>query len=226
MAHLPHPHASNYNSIEKVEAYWNRFKPPSTSEVHYQEKWLAQSSFFETIALHTRVCVTLWDTLSNRFIFTADPTGVLGDNSSQLTKENGIDYTMSKCHPAQLEGILVAQQLGIQYCIDHKAFLPFKIILHLDCLYQRNDEYIRMLQQATVVETDENNHPLLFLSYIHDITHIKKQDSLGYVISSPEGLFVWNYDFDKKQLLPVKPITQRKNRPATPQQRKTNQGNC
>jgi DNA-binding CsgD family transcriptional regulator len=207
MTKAPHVYPSIYNSIEKVEQYWRQFKPNTTLEQSYQEKWLSLSGFFELVAVQMRVCITLWDATSNRFIFAIDPTAVLGDNAAYFTKEDGVDYTIAKFNPDHLHAFLLMQEYGIKYCIQNNKLLPFKILMNQDSRYRKDDEYIHILQQVTVVEVDTNGHPLFFLSYVHDISHLKKESSASLVIKSPHETLMLNYVFSKKLLKRVRLFT-------------------
>src|SRR5687768_14971228 len=114
MARRAHIQVPIYNTIDKVEAYWRFFKPQSKVPPNYEEKWLTMASFFDTVSLQSRVCVTLWDSLKNRFIYAIDKAKVLGNNACYFTQEDGIDFTMSNIHPDYLQGHLLMQQEGIQ----------------------------------------------------------------------------------------------------------------
>ena len=78
--------------------------------------------------------------------------------------------------------------------------------MNADFAYNKNGNYIHILQQVTVIETTADKHPLLFLSYIYDITHLKKPESANLVITAPHETLIWNYDFDNQQLKPAKPL--------------------
>jgi DNA-binding CsgD family transcriptional regulator len=207
MASQFHSNTLIYNSIDKVEAYWNSFKPQQPVAKSYIEKWLANTSIFDTISFQSRVCVTIWDIVTNRFIYAADPTNVLGDHASRFTDEKGIDYTMSNFHPEHLEAVLTLQKKGIDYCIEHPEIPANKIILNADTLYEKYGSYIHILQQAIAVETDDNNHPLLYLSFIYDVSHLKKTNTSGFAITSPANTFFYSYSFEYRKVEDVKTFT-------------------
>lgn len=207
MAFKAHIQVPIYDTLEKVESYWNSLKPQSAPAASYQEKWLGLAPFFDTVSLQSRVCVTLWDSLTNRFIYAVDKTKVLGENSLRFMDEDGIDYTMSRFHPDYLEATLVMMQKAINYCFEHREFLPFKIIVNEDIVYKKNGGYIHILQQVSVVETDLNKAPLLYLSYIYDITHLKKEPSANMIIKTPAETVMWNYRLAEKKLEFTKSLT-------------------
>jgi hypothetical protein len=49
----------NTINIDKIGAYCRLFKPQATVAPDYQEKWLATSSFFETVWPQSCVWITL-----------------------------------------------------------------------------------------------------------------------------------------------------------------------
>lgn len=205
-----HPYTSIYNTVEKVRAYWDAFKPLSAKPTSYQEKWLAHAPLFEQISYQSRVCITLYDLqLNNRFLYAVDKRSVLGNNAAFFTADDGIDFTFANFHPSYLAAILLIQQTSFQYIIENPEQNKSSIILNFDALYKKKEGlYIHILQQAIPVEADQNGYPLLFLSYIHDITHLKKQSSANLVITTPVETRSFNYCFEHKKLEPVKPLTQ------------------
>lgn len=66
--------------------------------------------------------------------------------------------------------------------------------------------YFQFLQQTVAVERDEVGHPLLFLSYGYDISHIKSKQTVELIINTPSETLMWNYNFDKDVLEPEKPL--------------------
>ncbi len=205
-----HPYTSIYNTVEKVQAYWNHFKPLTAEPISYQDKWLAHAPLFEQISSQSRVCITLFDVqLSNRFLYAVDKRNVLGNNAAFFTAEDGVDFTMANFHPSYLAALLLMQQTSFQYIVDNTEVNKSNIILNFDALYKKSEGlYIHILQQAIPIESDNNGYPLLFLSYIHDITHLKKQSSANLIITTPAEVKFWNYCFENKKLEPGKLLTQ------------------
>ena len=198
-----------YDTVEKVQQYWTNFRPTKTCDHNYRDKWIAQSAFLDTVSAHSRVCVTLWDAGSNRFIYAADKTRVLGDNSARFTDSDGVDYSMSHFPPGHLDAIMLIQLKAREYYQLHPELIPNNLIINMDCRYTTSEATIHILQQACIVEVDENKNPLLFLSYIHDITHLKKNPSAGLVLTSSAGTVLYNYNISKRILVEAKSISSR-----------------
>jgi DNA-binding CsgD family transcriptional regulator len=47
---------------------------------------------------------------------------------------------------------------------------------------------------------DSEGNGILFMSYIHDISHLKKNNTANLVITSPGRVCMWNYNFERKTL--------------------------
>ena len=200
MAKQPFAYSLLYNTSQKVVAYWDQFKPKTNVDQSYKEKWLAQASLFDLVSLQSRVCVTLWDVVSNRFVYAVDATGVLGDNANHFMKEDGIDYTIAHFPEQYLDGTLKCQAKIGEYCMAHPEHNPFYVIGNFDSLYHTNRRDIHFLQQVSVVECSSDGSPLLFLSYLYDITHLKKEPALSIVVNSPDESQIWKYNFNSKKL--------------------------
>lgn len=74
-------------------------------------------------------------------------------------------------------------------------------------LKKNTGEYFHFLQQTVCIETDSEGRPFLFLSYVHDVTYLKKYKTGNLVITAPGTLEMWNFNFDKNYLEPVQPLS-------------------
>ena len=210
MAVRPLPFVPLYNTCEKVQAFWNSLKPQQPIFDCYIDRWLSLSPLFDSISLQSRVSVLLWDVISNRFVYVGDKTKVLGNNAPYLLKDDGMDFTFSCIHPDYVQFILLTHSTIMDYCLRHPRFASKEIIGNFDFVYQKKDDgYIHILQQVMPVEVNQDKHPVLFLSYVYDISHLKRHQSANLVIKSPEEILIWDYDFDKKNLNPSKEPSQK-----------------
>ena len=208
MPNKPVPNTLVYDTVEKVEKYWNTFRPPGITQNFHNDKWLQQSEFLEKVSMQSRVCVTLWDVISNRFLYAVDKTHVLGDNASRFMDPDGVDYSLSQFPVDHLQAMLVIQLQVHDYYTKHPELIPNDLVINQDAEYNTSKGKIHILQQACIVEVDPNNNPLLFLSYLYDITHLKKS-SASLVITSSKETLMWNYHFLKKKLVEIKPLSTR-----------------
>jgi DNA-binding CsgD family transcriptional regulator len=197
-----------YSSHERVSRYWDRFKATPANNQGYIERWLSYGDMFRAISLQNRVCIMLWDAASNRFVYAVDETAVLCNDPESYTKPDGVHVSMSRFAGEHLQATLAMQKTAIELCFSYPEFVK-KIVMSQDCNYMRGSQLIHFLQQIMVVETNGNNEPLLYLSFMYDITHLKKSTSAGLVVTTPEETFIWHYNFDKKKLETVPPFTKK-----------------
>jgi len=122
-----------------------------------------------------------------------------GLDPSLYTAENGVEYSLSRIYPDHLAAMLELNQVFISYCIENNV-RDFKTVsLCSNYLYKNgNDQYEQILHRAVILEVDENHQPSLALSFIHYVGHIKKHDSAGGVICTPNGINIFDYNTDKK----------------------------
>ena len=192
-----------YNTVEKVESYWKGFKPVSEVPTSYQDKWIANLPILEKISMDNNLFIVLWDAQVNRFIIAYDKNHITGYDIEDYLAENGIEWSLSNIHEDYLNATLVMQKKGFEYYAqDTSAIVSF------DFLYQKKDgNYFKMLQQAIQVETDGSGHPILILSHIYDISHLKKEMTSNLIISYKGSYDIYNYNFDSNILEKVKPFT-------------------
>ncbi|HEX8331001.1 MAG TPA: helix-turn-helix transcriptional regulator [Segetibacter sp.] len=205
----PFSYAQIYNSIEKAEKYWKSISAKSPAPETLTEKWLMQKSFFKEVSRRNHVIIFLWNSNANEFVFVCDEKHVLGGYDLSLyTGPNGVDFSISNFHPDYLNSNLVLHQQMGEFIFLQAEGKAKETIASFDSFYKKNDNsYFHVLQQTVCVETDDTGQPALFLSYGHDITSLKKEDTSNLVIKSAERIFHWNYNFDKQQIEEVKPIS-------------------
>ncbi|HVX52539.1 MAG TPA: LuxR C-terminal-related transcriptional regulator, partial [Chitinophagaceae bacterium] len=74
-------------------------------------------------------------------------------------------------------------------------------------LKKKNGDYFQMLQQSIIVEIDKTSKPLLVLSYLSDVSHIKRPDFADMVISYPQYNEIYFYDYENRTLQQKKPLS-------------------
>ncbi len=214
MNFTPHADIPIYNTLEKVEIYWNNFKSKNIfDDSSYLKKWEALAPFLKNVSLQNGAIVTLWHPFTNRFIFFSDERKIIDLPVENFMKEDGIEFSLSRFHPDYLNAALTMQQTGVEYIMSLPDTDVRQVILSMDALYKKgNNDYIHTLQQAMIVETDEKGFPLLFLSYIYDIAHLKKEKSANMVVTAPHDRRIWNYNFDKNALEKAKTLSMQENK--------------
>jgi DNA-binding CsgD family transcriptional regulator len=208
----PFSYAQIYNSIERVQKYYQSFQPTLEAPETDRRKWLQQDIFFKQWSMQSCVAIGIWDIRTNTFLDMSDERGVLGYDVDLFLADNGVDFTLSNFHPDHLNSVLTLQKKGVEYAIEHLADSK-NIIISYDGLYKhQSGNYIKILQQALVLETDASGFPLVYISYVQDISHLKKVDSGNLVIKAPQETLLYNYNFDTSNLELSMKITKQEKR--------------
>ncbi|HWB24380.1 MAG TPA: helix-turn-helix transcriptional regulator [Chitinophagaceae bacterium] len=203
--------SSKFTTDRELADYWARLKPDENLTPEDEERWKKRASFLENISAQNNVALMLWNAYTNRFVFMSDKWAVLGGYSPEMyTGEKGLAFSISKIHPDFLPACLLMNEKGIQYISRNPGIPVNKIFISLNLNYLKKDgTYFQILQQSVIVETDKKRQPLLALSYISDISHIKKPGCADMIISSPAGAEIYTYDFEMKTLIPVKSLSEK-----------------
>jgi len=201
--------STKFSKDKDLSAYWAHLKPDTNLVGQDEENWKRQAAFLDGISTNARVAITLWNAFTNRFVFVSDRWGSYGGYSPELyTAENGMAFSLSNVHPGYLEASLLANEKGVQFFVQNPGIQVNEVLISFTLLYRRKGgDYFQILQQSTIVETDARHQPLLVLSYISDVSHIKKPGCADLVITSPKGAEMYNYDFENKVLNGVKPLS-------------------
>ena len=173
-------------------------------KIHTREKWLQKMEFLNSISAHDNAVILLHDTSVNRFIFMSDNAGILGGYDPKLfLSETGMDFSFSNIPPEQRSAALMIQLKILSYCIEHPSSSINNVVANMYFLYKKkNGDYIQLLQKCMPVETDESGHPLLYLRYGFDISHLVKP-SVGLIINTPDETLIWSYDTHNKTLVQI-----------------------
>jgi DNA-binding CsgD family transcriptional regulator len=207
---LSFSYANIYSNIEKVEGYWDNLISQTKTDISYQEKWLEQARMIDQLSSQNNVIIFLWDAYYNQFIYVSDKAKVLGGyDLSLFTRENGINFSFSNCHPDHLNGMLLLNKAAMEFSIKNYSKETVKSVASFDFMYRKKDgNYFHLLQQSILVEVDKLGQPLIYLSYGHDITHLKRDQSINLIIKTSTDVFILVYNFEKNKLDKVTPLSQ------------------
>ncbi len=200
------------HTIYKLKQHWNEMRehihlPQSSASFH--QRWLSQAHTFQQISYHNSLCIFLWDVTINRFILFFDERKITGYDTSSYTSENGVDFSLSNFHPEHLQAVQHINRCMHDLYRENSHILPDKMVGNVDALYRiKNGSYIHILQQIVPVDTDNSGQPFLFLSYGHNITHLKKPHSSSLIFTTPEKTYLWKYSFAEKKLEKITPFTE------------------
>ena len=211
MNKLPNLDVKSLQKINLIPQYWESLKPQNDISAASEDYWKKKIEFIDEISVQNNVVVFLWNLYTNRFLYMSDKLKVLsGLDPSLYTAESGVEYSLSRIYPNHLAPALELNHVFISYCRENNV-RDFKTVsLCSNYLYKNgNNQYQQVLQRAVILEVDENNKPSLALSFIHYVGHIKKHDSVGGVICTPDGISIFDYNMDKKCFEPVKTVSDR-----------------
>lgn len=180
--------------------YWEELKPKNNINISLENAWKKKAEFMDEVSMQNNVVIFLWNVYTNRFVYMSDKLKVLsGLESSQFMGENGIGFSFSRMHPNQVEALLLFNRLAIKLFKENNPHNCKKFLTCMNYLYKNgNNEYVQVLQRSVVLEADENNDPLLCISFIHYVGHIKKHDSAGCVISTHGKISIYDYNYNNK----------------------------
>ncbi|MDQ2753790.1 MAG: helix-turn-helix transcriptional regulator [Bacteroidota bacterium] len=199
------PHSTPIqHTIYKVNQHYKELRenihlPQSSLSFHH--KWLSQAHTFQQISYHNSLCILLWDVTINRFILFFDERNITGYDTTSYTGENGVDFSLYNFHPEHMQAVQHINASIHNLYMANSHISPDKIVANVDALYRiKNGSYIHILQQIVPVETDSSGRPFLFLSYGHNITHLKKFHSSSLIFTTPEKAIILKYCFAEKKL--------------------------
>ena len=198
-----------YDKIQFFPEYWKSLQPLSDIDPEYEKDWIERVQLLDKLSAQNQVAIFLWNAFHNRFIYMSDKLQVLGGyNPDAFITPGGVNLSFSLIHPDHLNAAMQLYEKGMNFGPEN-AFSPIdKIVLNLNFLYKNAfGQYFQVLQQCIVVEADENLQPRLVLSFAHNVSHIKKDRSVGLVISSPQGTDLYQYDLNQHKISERKRFT-------------------
>ncbi len=197
---------------EVFDGDWDRLRSVIQVAASYKEKWPELIPLFEQISAQNAVFIMIWNMLINRIIYVVDKRKVLGYDTSMYLAESGIDFIVANNHQATFNYYVIMQQQAIKYFEEFTGDIS-KVIINIEGMCKRyTGEYFHFFQQTVSIEMDNNGTPFLFLSYVHDITYLKKERTGNLVITTPDESKWWNFNFDKNSLEPVQPLSKQEKR--------------
>ncbi len=200
--------SSIYNDAEKIEHYWKNLQPHLHADFIPKEKWKESAGFLEQVSLQNSVVVLIWNVLLNRFVFAIDKRNICGHPMEPYLGENGVNFSMSNMHPLTLDATLIMQQKSFEIFRQLPTGERQKLVINFDGLYKKREgDNFHFLQQVICLELDDDGNGVLFLSYIHDISHLKKNTSANLVITHQGQVSMWNYNFEMKDLEATAPLS-------------------
>ena len=211
MANLNYYNITSFEEINILPKYWQSLKPQFSVSPSTGESWKKRMQFMDDISIQNNVVVFLWNAYTNQFLYVSDKLKTLSYHDPELfTTDNGVDRLLSLIHPKHLQATLeLIEQLIINYCAK-TAKTDFKnVSIALSYLFKNGlGEYLQFLHRPIILEMDDKLRPTLVMNITHHVDHIKKDDSIGGVIVTPDDNFIFDYNLDKKCIEPPKKISE------------------
>ena len=205
MSGQPHSNALIHHTIHKIKSHWDRMSQsihPSDVRAAHTEKWHLQMTHLKQLSFHNSICIVLWDMVANRFLFAIDERKITGYDLSLYTAENGVDFSLANFHPDHIHALHLFNQCAYECMQRHRQAGEIdRMMINMDAHYRvANGSYIHILQQIVPVEADSNGNPYLFLSYIRDVSHLKKHMSASLVFTAHNVCIYRNYNSDTREM--------------------------
>lgn len=189
--------------------------PMPLKNKRYKDRWKAWIPLLEQVSFQNCVQVLLWDVTANQFIYSEDKRGVAGHNAALYLGADGRDFFLSNFHPLFHTASYSLLYKGYDYLLQNKQDL-YNTVVNTDFGYLKSKGYyMHCLLQSKCVETDMNGNPTLILTFRHDITHLKKENTINMVIATPASRKWWNYDFIQHCLQEVRPLSKQEKKVLT-----------
>jgi DNA-binding CsgD family transcriptional regulator len=181
---------------EKIVEYWVKLKPSNNMTATEEETWKIKAEFLDKVSVQNNVVVFLTNMHTGRFIYMSDKVNILsGLDPSLFTGENGMEFSFSRFHPEQIQGLMQLHSLGMKYFEENELYKDKNSFLSATYLYKNgNGEYVQVLQRTIMLETEAGGKPLLTLNIIHYVGHIIKHGSLNYIISVGDKVDIYSYN--------------------------------
>lgn len=188
--------------LQKVPELWGSFKPASNIESAAEESWKQKVKLLDEVSMQNNVVVFVLNPYTNRYLYMSDKLKVLsGIDPACYTAENGLDFSFSRAHPDHFNALVQINQFAASFFSSCNPAYYKTSALSANFLYKNgNGEYVQVLQRISVLELNDTGAPALFISFGHYVGHIKKAGYVDAVISSPAGIFIYNYNFAQKCL--------------------------
>ena len=187
---------------------WNKLRSHVPLATLQGEKWQNLIPLLEQISAQNAVFIMIWNLMTNRIIYTVDKRKVYGYDASLYLAENGMNFSMGNMHPHFIQSSLMMQQQAIEFMNQQANLEEAKVVANMEGVYKRSTgQYYHFLQQSLCMEFDNEGNPLLFLSYVHDVSYMKKYRTANLVITTPNELKWWNFNYDTNCLEPLPPLS-------------------
>lgn len=184
--------------LETVE----KFIPESYFQKHLSESKrfeLFENPQFQELLKHSPAIVGVFNNVNMGYEFISDNIETItGHSPSSYIGPHGMEYVFSTFNP---EHATIYNQQIFPVIFEHMQthsttgeIKKYRFTASFQ-LVKKDKSPSWFMQQLTVIETDEQGFPLLTLMFMSDITHIKKDSDVDFVIAKKDHDGVYQNEY-------------------------------
>src|SRR5881275_390097 len=125
------PYSIIYNNEDKVQQHQNYIRSVENTGKLHKEKWETLIPFLEQMSFQNCVQVLLWNVSTNRYVYQVDKRDVAGHDASLYLADNGVDFSVSNCHPFFVTAIFILLRRAFKYLLSNKQVI-YNTVINFD----------------------------------------------------------------------------------------------
>lgn len=140
----------NFIPLQRIFEYLDSLKPRNNIPATLEDAWQKKIEFLDEVSMQNNVVIFLWNAYTNHFLYMSDKLKVLsGLEPSLYMAENGIEFSLSRIHPGQIDAGIAIHNQGIKFFVENDIPDYKSVSVFLNYLYKNgNDEYVQVLQNT------------------------------------------------------------------------------
>jgi DNA-binding CsgD family transcriptional regulator len=183
-----------FDLIEFASKYTPYNELPASYEINIQQSNIFKDKQFLSFIEKTAIVIHVFDFYKMKPIYYSKNIESLSGYSVDNYEEGGLAFMISLFHS---DHVRVIQEEIMPKMIDSiTRHVPLNKVMDLKFAYnfktrRKDGEYIWILHQMTILETDETGFPILGLYLSTDITNIKKDETIDLLtyLKDEDGMF-------------------------------------
>jgi DNA-binding CsgD family transcriptional regulator len=188
-----HFYATFLNTVEKYipESY---FQKHLTGDKKFD---LFENTQFQELLSHSPAIVGIYNNVQNNYAFISDNIETItGHSPKQYTGPKGMEYVISTFPPDH--AVIYTQRIFpsifeyFQTQAPHQDIKRFRFTASFQ-LIRKDKTVMWCMQQLNVIEKDDQGLPLLTLVFMSDITHVKKDAAVDFVVARKDDNNVFQH---------------------------------
>jgi len=175
------------NSVEKIipESFYQK---NSSEDIKFD---LFENEQFQELLRHSPAIVGIYNNVQNNYLFMSDNIETITGHSPENYKgPHGIEYALSTFPPEHAtiytQNIFPTIFQYFQSQVASQDIKRFRFTASFQ-LIRKDGSVIWCMQQLNVIETDDQGFPLLTMLFMSDITSVKKDNAIDFVIARKDN---------------------------------------